>query len=425
MPEKGIDSVRGGWTIAGFLVLSLVVASCASSDGVDERKSGAGSEPGGLINQPSGRDDQLTSSSVGDGGVGLPTGPSALEDPHASEYPDPLVDPNEIISGGPPPDGIPPIDEPVFHAVSENLGLLPDGEPVIALEIDGDARAYPVRVMVWHEIVNDTVGGIPVSVTYCPLCNSAVTYARTIEGVETTFGTSGMLYASALVMYDRATESLWTHYNGEAVVGLLAGSRLDAYPSPLLSWADFRDSYPNGLVLDWARTGFTRSYGTNPYVGYDDEENTPFLFRGALDGRNAAMKRVVGIEVDGESVAVTLDLVRGDGTGPSTTTVRVAGRDLVVLWTPGQSSALDTSEIGAGYDVGSVGVFESMVGGRATTFAPRGQLFEDEATGSSWTITGAAIDGLMAGQQLIRVAHLDTFWFAWSTYQPGTRLVEG
>lgn len=167
--------------------------------------------------------DTATTTADVDGPVvgALASGPSALDSMFADEFPDPLIDPNEVISGGPPPDGIPPIDDPVFLDVVDNLELLPANEPVVALEINGDARAYPIRAMVWHEIVNDTVGGVPVSVTYCPLCNSAVTYERTINGVETTFGTSGRLFASALVMYDRATETLWTHYDGHAVIGVL------------------------------------------------------------------------------------------------------------------------------------------------------------------------------------------------------------
>ena len=117
----------------------------------------------------------------------LPDGPSALDDMANDAFPDPLVPLGEIISGGPPPDGIPPIDDPVFLPVVDNLQILDPAEPVVVLEINGDARAYPIRAMVWHEIVNDTVGGVPVSVTYCPLCNSAVTYVREINGVETTF----------------------------------------------------------------------------------------------------------------------------------------------------------------------------------------------------------------------------------------------
>lgn len=351
----------------------------------------------------------------------LASGPSALDSMFADEFPDPLIDPGEVISGGPPPDGIPPIDDPVFLSVAENLEILPANEPVVVLEINGDARAYPVRAMVWHEIVNDTVGGIPVSVTYCPLCNSAATYARTINGVETTFGTSGRLFASALVMYDRATETLWTHYNGLAVIGVLTGTELEEFSSPLMAWDQFRSIYPTGKVLDWTQTGYSRDYGRNPYTGYDDPENTPFLFRGALDDRAAAMQRIVGIEYLDNSAAISIETVSG-GEGQATA-VSVGSEDLVVFWVAGQSSALDDSEVAGGRDVGSVSVFLPLVEGQELTFSYVDGSFVDSETGSTWLLNGEAVEGELSGSRLQQVPHLDTFWFAWSTYQPDTTFV--
>lgn len=354
--------------------------------------------------------------------MAFPEGPSALKDMFADEFPEPLVDPREIISGGPPPDGIPPIDAPEFLEVSANLGILPENEPVVALELNGDARAYPVRALVWHEIVNDTVGGVPVSITYCPLCNSAAVFERTINGAETSFGTSGRLFASALVMYDRATESLWTHYNGTSVVGMLTGTELVAHAAPLLAWSDFRQAYPTGKILDWTRTGYIRDYGRNPYNGYDDPANTnPFMFRGALDDRAAAIQRVVGIATGGESSAYTLDSIR-NGDGKATNTV-VGASDLVILWKSGQATALGANELAEGRDVGSVGVFDATVGDILLKFSFRDGAFFDDETGSVWSITGEALSGELKGTQLVRVPHLDTFWFAWSTYQPDTVLI--
>jgi hypothetical protein len=355
----------------------------------------------------------------------LPEGPSALDTTEAPEFPPPLVNPAEIISGGPPPDGIPSIDDPVFQPVFENLDLLPEAEPVVSLVIDGDARAYPVRIMIWHEIVNDVVGGVPVSVTYCPLCNSAASYVREINGVTTTFGTSGRLFASALVMYDRATETLWTHFDGKAVVGLLAGQELEWVPSPLMSCGDFRTTYPNGLVLDESATGFRRDYGRNPYVGYDDEETFPFLFAGSVDERARAKQRVVGITVDDQSVAYTLEFVAGEASAPRALNIEVGGTPLVIFWTPGQSSALDDDSLSDGKDVGTVGVFEATVEGRQLTFAGTADAFVDEETGTTWNLGGEAVAGPLAGSALERIRHLDTFWFAWATYSAGTELIEG
>jgi hypothetical protein len=353
--------------------------------------------------------------------LSFPEGPSALDDVNNSAFVTPLVDPGDLLSGGPPPDGIPSIDTPVFLGVHENLEILPPNEPVVALEINGDARAYPVRALVWHEIVNDTVGGVPVVVTYCPLCNSAATFDRRVDGAETTFGTSGMLYHSALVMYDRATESLWTHFNGTSIIGMLTGVELDEYPSPLMAWSDFRGTYPTGSVLDWTRTGFSRDYGRSPYAGYDDPRGSPDLFRGDVDDRAAAMQRVVGISVGGESIAVSLDLLmRGSG---SITSVVVGDESVVIFWSKGQSSALDDVTLAGGRDVGSVGVFLPVADQMILTFEYDGALFVDAETGSRWSIAGNAVAGPLESAQLERVAHLDTFWFAWAAYEPNTILL--
>ncbi len=399
-----------------FAAIALVAAACVAStdDSVAEEATGTRTSPTTASTSTTVTEDGASSA--------LPTGPSALDDPASLDFPDPLVPLAEIISGGPPPDGIPPIDDPVFLDIADNLEILDPAEPVVALEIDGDARAYPIRAMIWHEIVNDTVGGVPVSVTYCPLCNSAVTYRREINGVETTFGTSGRLFASALVMYDRATESLWTHFDGQAVVGVLTGTQLEAIGSPLMAWGDFRSAYPTGKILDWNETGFSRDYGRNPYEGYDDDTTQPFLFRGALDDRGLAKQRVVGIAVENEAVAYDLNLLsNGEATA---TNIAVADQDLVIFWKAGQASALDTGVLDEGRDVGSVGVFSRIVDGRSLTFIAEGEQFVDEETGSVWLISGEAISGTLDGSRLERVEHLDTFWFSWSTYQPDTVLIE-
>ena len=352
----------------------------------------------------------------------LPEGPSALDTRTAPEFPPSLVDPSEIISGGPPPDGIPPIDNPSFIDVVDGLERFDPAEAVIALEINGDARAYPAQVMIWHEIVNDTVGGVPVAITYCPLCNSAVTYRREVRGVETTFGTSGSLFASALVMYDRATETLWTHFDGKAVVGLLAGEELEPISSPLMAWGDFAETYPTGRVLNPDATGFDRAYGRNPYVGYDNEQSEPFLFNGITDPRASSKLRVVGVERGEAAAAFSLDFV-SEGQAKATNTS--VGEDaIVIFWKAGQASALDREGIDAGRDVGSVTVFLSEVGDSELTFTAVDGDFIDDQTGSTWNLAGEATAGELAGEILEQIPHLDTFWFAWATYRPGTDLIE-
>jgi len=404
-----------------IVALALFTTACAAA-GTTGSDQTSGDDPTTTASGGSGATTTAAPDSPAAAQGTLPDGPSALDDMANDAFPDPLVPLGEIISGGPPPDGIPPIEDPVFLPVADNLEILDPAEPVVVLEINGDARAYPIRAMVWHEIVNDTVGGVPVSVTYCPLCNSAVTYVREINGVETTFGTSGRLFASALIMYDRATESLWTHFDGRAVVGVLTGTQLESIASPLLSWGDFRENHPTGQVLDWNATGFNRDYGRNPYVGYDNPDTNPFLFFGTVDDRARAKQRVVGVAIDGEATAFSLDHISGGEA--KATNATVGDKPVVIFWKAGQSSALDTQDQITGKDVGSVGVFDPVVDGELLTFTVVGDRFVDEATSSTWTITGEAVDGAMAGTVLERLDHLDTFWFAWSTYQPQTVLVE-
>jgi hypothetical protein len=407
--------------------VALVAAACAgASDSEPEEANtavAAAEQTPSTTTAEAGTPETTSSTSLAPAQGVLPDGPSALTNMTDDAFPDPLIPIGEIISGGPPPDGIPPIDAPQFLNVAENLDLLDPAEAVVALEIDGDARAYPIRAMVWHEIVNDTVGGVPISVTYCPLCNSAVSYVREIRGVETTFGTSGRLFASALVMYDRATESLWTHFDGTAVVGLLTGEQLEAVASPLMSWGDFRSAYPTGQVLDWTQTGFQRAYGSNPYTGYDNPDTAPFLFRGPLDDRARAKQRVVGVEIGDDAAAYSLDAIRGDDSGAATNTT-VGDIPIAIFWVSGQASALDSTSIEEGADVGTVGVFLATIADQTLTFVADGDEFVDTETGSRWTITGESIEGPLQGERLERLPHLDTFWFAWSTYKPGTSLFE-
>jgi uncharacterized protein DUF3179 len=353
----------------------------------------------------------------------LPAGPSALDTRTSVLFPPPLIEPSEIVAGGPPPDGIPSLDNPRFVAVADSLDVLDRVEPVIAVEVNGDARAYPARIMIWHEIVNDTVGGVPVAITYCPLCNSAIAFVRRVRGVETTFGTSGALYASSLVMYDRATESLWTHFDGRAVIGMLTGDQLEVIAAPLMSWSTFVERYPDGLVLDETRTGFDRAYGTNPYAGYDNPSTEPALFTGFLDTREVAKERIAGIQINGDARAYRLSTI-SSADGVAATSDSVGGVSVVILWEEGQVSALDTAVIVQGKEIGTVGIFRSDVDGRQLNFSVRGGKIVDDETASTWSVAGFATTGELAGTQLERVTHFDTFWFAWSTFRPSTTVFE-
>ena len=244
-----------------------------------------------------------------------------------------------IRSGGPGKDGIPAIDEPLILTVPDAPRLDP-GEPVISISINGEARAWPLQVLIWHEIANDMLGGVPVAATYCPLCNAAIVFDRRLDGRILDFGTTGNLRKSDLVMYDRQTESWWQQYTGEAIVGVLAGRKLEIMASRLESWGEFTARHPDGTVLVPRNPQF-RPYGTNPYRGYDTS-SFPFLFDGEVPEGIAPLDRVV---VAGGK-AWALELLRDKG--------RITEGGITLDWRPGQRSALDTSNIADGRDVGTV-----------------------------------------------------------------------
>ncbi len=254
------------------------------------------------------------------------------------------IDFSEIFMGGPLRDGIPPIDNPVYKSISESRDLGPR-EPVITLVLNGDARAYPLQIMMWHEIVNDTVGGVPVTVTFCPLCNTAIAFHRELNGKVLDFGTTGLLRNSDLVMYDRQTESWWQQFTGEAIVGAMNGQELKMIPTRLESFKRFQDAYPGGKVLH-PNSRSLRRYGRNPYAGYDRRDKPYGLFRGAFPKGINPMARVVAVETAKGPFAVSLNLLRQKK--------RIEKNDVVLSWMPGQVSALDTAIISEGRDVGNV-----------------------------------------------------------------------
>ena len=254
------------------------------------------------------------------------------------------IDFADILSGGPPKDGIPAIDTPRFVDIAQAKNLA-NREAVIGLEINGDARAYPLRILMWHEIANDVVGNTPVAVTYCPLCNAAIVFDRRLEGKVLDFGTTGKLRHSDLVMYDRQTESWWQQFTGEGIVGTYTGRTLKTLPARLESFERFRTRYPNGKVLIPNDSG-ARDYGRNPYEGYDSAQ-APFLYRGAMPKGINPMARVVALRMDGVPYAIALELLRAKKQ------VNLAG-NIVLRWVPGQASALDSAHVAKGREVGNV-----------------------------------------------------------------------
>jgi hypothetical protein len=324
---------------------------------------------------------------------------------------------DEFIGGGPPKDGIPSIDDPRFVGVDEADEFLDAREPVAILELGPAARAYPLQILTWHEIVNDEIGGEAVAVTYCPLCNSTVAFRREIDGRPVEFGTTGMLRNSDLVMYDRATESWWQQITAEAVVGELTGERLEVLPSQILSWEDVQRLHPAAEVLS-RDTGFDRDYGANPYTAYDaDPESQPFLFEGEPDRSLPPKERVAAIRT-GDRSAVVYPFSRLAQEAPINDTV--GERPVVVFFDPNVASALDSSQLSEGRDVGAAAVFGRTAQGRTLTFRPGSAPgeFRDAETGSRWNMSGIATAGPLAGTRLGQVAHDDQFWFALAAFFP-------
>lgn len=255
------------------------------------------------------------------------------------------VDLGEVISGGPPRDGIPAILNPAFIAASEETRL-DDREPVMTYVPDnGPARAYPIRYLMWHEIVNDVVDGRPIAVTFCPLCNTGMVFDGQLDGQALTFGVSGLLRHSDMIMYDHQTESWWQQALGEGIAGEMTGRALTQLPAWMESWAAFRDAHPDGLVLD--EPNWRRAYGTNPYRNYDTTR--PFLYSGEDPPHGIPpLERVVRV---GDQ-AWPLTRLRAEGT------ITEAG--LTLSWAEGQASALDAGDIGEGREVGNVRVRDAQ-----------------------------------------------------------------
>lgn len=337
------------------------------------------------------------------------------------------IDFDEILAGCPGRDCIPALDAEGATSIPSRPGgrarfapvaevAYPEQLPVAYVKLDGIVRGYPLHILTWHEIVNDRFGDVPVAVTFCPLCNTALAFDRRVNGEVLDFGVSGNLRNSDLIMWDRQTESWWQQATGEGIVGELAGTQLEPIPVAVISYGDFVKAFPTAEALT-EETGFARDYGINPYGGYDALGSTPFLFNGTFDPRLDALERVVGLGSGDRSLAVPFAALSEHGVA----NVTVGDQRLVVLWAPGTVSALDDSVIATSDDIGAAVAYVPSAGGEELTFmqdAPGG--FRDSETGSTWDVTGLATAGPLAGQRLEVAVHTVHFWFAWAAFHAGT-----
>lgn len=217
----------------------------------------------------------------------------------------------EILGGGPPKDGIPSIDTPRFIPISEATTFLKDDDIGLSVTINNITRFYPYQILVWHEIVNDDFEGEPVLITYCPLCYTGIVFERVIKGESIEFGTSGKLWNSNLVMYDRKTDSLWSQIKGEAIVGEMTGTTLETLPSDTMEFGVWKENYPSGEVLS-RDTGIRRNYEEDPYGDYYTRPIVYFPVN-AEDDRIEKKDVVMGIVIDGKAKAYHTEAIRRVG----------------------------------------------------------------------------------------------------------------
>ena len=304
-----------------------------------------------------------------------------------------------------PKDGIRSIDDLSFVSAAEAGLDMADQEFVIGLIIGGDTRAYPINVLSRHEIVNDVVGGTPVAVTYCPLCFTGIVYDRRVGGETLEFGVSGKLIMNDLVMFDRQSDSLWQQILGEGITGRYKGTRLTPLAATQTTWAQWRDSHPETLVLD--KNG---GYGSDSYASYYAGGDKGVLGSFGSDDRLPAKAFVLGLVLGDEPKAYPFqELERSPVLHDS-----LAGRDLVIVY-DGRS--------------GTAVAFDRRVDGRLLTFelvSPvDGLQLRDQETGSIWAgLSGTAEDGPLAGTALRQVPSFYSFWFAWSDFYVNTDLYQ-
>ncbi|MFC1748654.1 DUF3179 domain-containing protein [Pseudomonadota bacterium] len=206
------------------------------------------------------------------------------------------ISPEEIHRGGPPRDGIPSIDNPDF-STPRLSNHLPATDRVLGLSHKGESKAYPISIMNWHEIVNDTIGDMPVVVTFCPLCGTGVAFSSHAGGKRLNFGVSGLLYNSDVLLYDRETESLWSQLLTRSISGPMKGTRLKLIPLEHTTWGDWIKRHPDTKVLS-ENTGYARDYDRDPYAGYENSQGTYFPVS-HRDPRYHPKERVLGIEIKG------------------------------------------------------------------------------------------------------------------------------
>jgi hypothetical protein len=404
--------------IALTMVLALTAVACGASSTADEEPSDATSAASAdPTSAPAAEatDSTADTSTLIDDGTARSLPITQATEPWPTDWTKRTVGLDEFqlgIGAIDPRDRIPPIDEPIFEAIG-SAGWLDDREPGALVQFGDETRFYPLAILTRHEIVNDRFGDVPVVVTFCPLCNTAMSFDARVDGQTLRFGVSGLLRNSDLVMWDDATTSLWQQITGEAIVGDFAGTQLELIPTSIVSYRDVLENFPESLSLS-RDTGFSIEYGANPYRAYSST-TSPFLFDGEPDPRYPALSRVVGVTIDGNEKAFPFGVLNDQ---PAIND-ELANTPIVVLWGGDTADALDAEAISDGAAIGSGIAYDRRVGEQVLTFSPgEDDLFTDDQTGSTWTLLGVAVDGPLEGERLSTVTHRNEFWFAWAAFFP-------
>jgi hypothetical protein len=332
---------------------------------------------------------------------------SQNRDPAFQSLNESIVPLDQIISGGPPPDGIPSIDNPQFVSTEDAESFVAASDLILGVEINGDVRGYPLQILVWHEIVNDVVGETPIAVTYCPLCFTNQVFNRSLtDGQTLEFGTSGKLYNSNLVMYDRNTNSLWSQAMAQSIAGELSGVKLERIPFDLAAWKDWKQIFPQSKILS-QDTGHSRPYGADPYGDY--YTNPDILFPVSNDdGRLGVKEIIIGLEETGMSKSYKLE----DIEDLKVINDKLTENNTVSLWSIFPHM---------------VRLFDPLLDGKTLLtfhYDERKNVFIDNQTGSEWNFEGKSIAGKLNGSSLLRLPFDQGFWFEWSTFHPNTEVYE-
>ncbi len=316
-----------------------------------------------------------------------------------------------VVAGG--RGAIPVVTEPRYETTEQADAWISDNEPVLAAFAGGEARAYPIRLLLLNEAVNDWLGDLPLLVTYCPRCNSAAVFERNAGTLTLEFGAASALRSGNRVLFDETTESWWQQATGRAIAGEFAGLQLRPAEGALISWGDFKRAYADGTVLSQS-SGFDLDYEFNPYFNVDFTQPSPSASE--IDQRLPLRARVLGLVNDDDALAVPFSELFFSGV----VNVQLDGASVAVFWQRGTSSPLSSADIAQGRDVGAAMAFDARSGNRTLTFRGKMGDFVDGQTGSTWSITGEALSGPLAGSRLDVFPHVNSFWSCWSAFRPAT-----